>query len=242
MWQVRELYALPDRSDRMLMWRRTYLRLRLGPRHPDPRQGAILNHCPSVVRPTPDLVANHVVSTSVPDAVAGWRSRREARDDPAVRGAGYLTGSGWRNTELPGRSAHRLPAGLPDGARLPDRCSPGTRRHSVIMTRTSTSLTSSAWSAAIPRGDPRPDPGVYSAAERIAGSAASSWPTPVRIRPPCRRRSCSPTKCSPRQLAILGARAWPESLDSFDKHTSGTGSSANPGGQGGRHPSAAPAG
>jgi phosphoribosylaminoimidazole-succinocarboxamide synthase len=69
-----------------------------------------------------DLIPNHVISTQVPDAVAGRAVLVQRLDMLAVEciGRAYLTGSGL--TEYRQRSSVcgvRLPAGLVDGSRLP---------------------------------------------------------------------------------------------------------------------------
>ena len=69
-----------------------------------------------------DLIPNHVISTQVPDAVAGRAVLVQRLDMLAVEciGRAYLTGSGL--TEYRQRSSVcgvRLPAGLKDGSRLP---------------------------------------------------------------------------------------------------------------------------
>jgi len=69
-----------------------------------------------------DLIPNHVISTQVPDAVAGRAVLVQRLDMLAVEciGRAYLTGSGL--TEYRQRSSVcgvRLPAGLMDGSRLP---------------------------------------------------------------------------------------------------------------------------
>ena len=70
-----------------------------------------------------DLVPNHVVSTEVPDAVAGRAvlvRRLEMLPVECVARA-YLTGGGLREYRADGTvSGLRLPAGLTDGSRLPE--------------------------------------------------------------------------------------------------------------------------
>jgi phosphoribosylaminoimidazole-succinocarboxamide synthase len=69
-----------------------------------------------------DIIPNHVISTQVPEAVAGRAVLVQRLDMVAVEciGRAYLTGSGL--TEYRQRSSVcgvRLPAGLKDGSRLP---------------------------------------------------------------------------------------------------------------------------
>ncbi|GGD08029.1 phosphoribosylaminoimidazolesuccinocarboxamide synthase [Nocardioides daphniae] len=69
-----------------------------------------------------DLVPNHVVSTDVPDAVAGRAVICENLDMYPVEcvARGYLTGSGLADYEATGEVCGiALPAGLEDGSRLP---------------------------------------------------------------------------------------------------------------------------
>lgn len=69
------------------------------------------------------LVAHHVVSTDVPDAVRGRAVICEALDMYPVEcvARGYLTGSGLADYRLHGEVCGiRLPAGLQDGSRLPE--------------------------------------------------------------------------------------------------------------------------
>ncbi len=70
-----------------------------------------------------DLVPHHIVSTAVPDAVAGRAVVCEELDmfpvECVVRG--YLTGSGLADYRATGEVCGiRLPAGLDDGSRLPE--------------------------------------------------------------------------------------------------------------------------
>ena len=70
-----------------------------------------------------DVVDNHVVSTDVPDAVAGRATIVEALDMVEVEcvARGYLTGSGWAEYQVSGTVCGvPLPAGLRDGDRLPE--------------------------------------------------------------------------------------------------------------------------
>ncbi len=70
-----------------------------------------------------DLVPNHVVSTDVPDAVAGRAVRVRRLDMLPVEcvARAYLTGGGLREYEATGTvSGVALPDGLVDGSRLPE--------------------------------------------------------------------------------------------------------------------------
>ena len=70
-----------------------------------------------------DLVDNHVLSTDVPDAVAGRATIVEALDMVEVEcvARGYLTGSGWSEYQQSQTVCGvELPAGLRDGDKLPE--------------------------------------------------------------------------------------------------------------------------
>lgn len=70
-----------------------------------------------------DLVPNHVISTDVPDAVAGRAMLCERLDMVPVEcvARGYLTGSGLADYRASGEVCGvRLPPGLVDGSRLPE--------------------------------------------------------------------------------------------------------------------------
>ena len=70
-----------------------------------------------------DLIPNHVVSTQVPDEVAGRALVVERLDMVPVEcvARGYLTGSGWAEYRASGSVCGvPLPAGLQDGSRLPE--------------------------------------------------------------------------------------------------------------------------
>ena len=69
-----------------------------------------------------DLVDNHVISTDVPDAVAGRATLVESLNmvDVECVARGYLTGSGWAEyQESQTVCGVELPAGLRDGDKLP---------------------------------------------------------------------------------------------------------------------------
>lgn len=70
-----------------------------------------------------DVVANHVVSTDVPDSVRGRAVVTEQLDMVPVEcvARGYLTGSGWAEYQESGSVCGvPLPEGLVDGSRLPE--------------------------------------------------------------------------------------------------------------------------
>lgn len=123
--KVRELYALPDQPNRMLMVATDNISAFdwvLDSQIPD--KGAILNQLSLWwFEQLRDLVPNHVVSTEVPEAVAGRAVIVEKLGMIPVEcvARGYLTGSGWKEY-LRHRSVCgiALPEGLTDGARLPE--------------------------------------------------------------------------------------------------------------------------
>lgn len=123
--KVRELYALPDRPDRMLMVATDNISAFdwvLDSRIPD--KGAILNQLSLWwFDQLKDLVDNHVVSAEVPAAVRGRAVIVEKLDMIPVEcvARGYLTGSGWAEYQASGSVCGLpLPGGLTDGARLPE--------------------------------------------------------------------------------------------------------------------------
>lgn len=70
-----------------------------------------------------DAIDNHVVSTEVPDAVAGRAVVTERLEMVPVEcvARGYLTGSGWAEYQADGTVCGiALPEGLTDGSRLPE--------------------------------------------------------------------------------------------------------------------------
>lgn len=123
--KVRELYALPDQPNQMLMVATDNISAFdwvLDSQIPD--KGAILNQLSLWwFEQLRDLVPNHVVSTEVPEAVAGRAVIVEKLGMIPVEcvARGYLTGSGWKEY-LRHRSVCgiALPEGLTDGARLPE--------------------------------------------------------------------------------------------------------------------------
>ena len=123
--KVRELYELPDQPDRMLMVATDNVSAFdwvLDSQIPD--KGAILNQLSlwwfDQLR---EVVPNHIVSTDVPEAVAGRAVIVEKLEMLPVEcvARGYLTGSGWKEYRTT-RSVCGLPLpeGLTDGARLPE--------------------------------------------------------------------------------------------------------------------------
>lgn len=121
--KVRELYALPDQPDRMLMVASDNISafdFVLSSRIPD--KGAILTQLSLWwFEQLTDAVDNHVISTDVPSAVAGRAIIVEKLAMIPVEcvARGYLTGSGWveyQHTQQVCGVA--LPKGLRDGDRL----------------------------------------------------------------------------------------------------------------------------
>ena len=121
--KVRELYALDD--DRLLMVatdRISAFDYVLEPLVPD--KGVILNQMSGWwFGRLADLVDNHVISTAVPEVVAGRAVVCERLTMVPVEcvGRGYLTGSGWGEYQASGSvCGFALPGGLVDGSRLPE--------------------------------------------------------------------------------------------------------------------------
>ena len=121
--KVRELYALDD--DRLLMVatdRISAFDYVLEPLVPD--KGLILNQMSGWwFGRLADLVDNHVISTAVPEVVAGRAVVCERLTMVPVEcvGRGYLTGSGWGEYQASGSVCGvALPEGLVDGSRLPE--------------------------------------------------------------------------------------------------------------------------
>jgi phosphoribosylaminoimidazole-succinocarboxamide synthase len=121
--KVRELYALE--ADRLLMVatdRISAFDHVLDPLVPD--KGVILNQMSMWwFDRLADLVDNHVVSTDVPEAVAGRAVVCERLTMVPVEcvARGYLTGSGWLEYQASGSVCGvGLPEGLVDGSRLPE--------------------------------------------------------------------------------------------------------------------------
>lgn len=125
--KVRRLYDLPDADGvgRMLMVATDNISafdFVLRSRIPD--KGAILNQLSLWwFDQLSDLIANHVLSSDVPDAVAGRAVIVEKLAMVPVEAVarGYLTGSGWAEYQVSGTACGvPLPAGLRDGDRLPE--------------------------------------------------------------------------------------------------------------------------
>ncbi|MBE6476903.1 MAG: phosphoribosylaminoimidazolesuccinocarboxamide synthase [Propionibacteriaceae bacterium] len=123
--KVRELYSLPDQPGRILMVATDNISAFdyvLDSTIPD--KGVILtqlslwwfNHLSGIV-------ANHVASTDVPEAVRGRAVIVHELDMIPVEcvARGYLTGSGWQEYQETGMVCGvRLPEGLHDGSALPE--------------------------------------------------------------------------------------------------------------------------
>ena len=129
--KVRDLYAPLDadtgeaREDRLLLVasdRISAFDFALSPAIPD--KGAILTQLSLWwFEQLADLVPNHVLSTDVPDEVAGRAVlvRRLQMLPVECVARAYLTGGGLREYRADGHvSGVRLPAGLTDGSRLPE--------------------------------------------------------------------------------------------------------------------------
>lgn len=120
--KVRRLYALPE-PDRMLMVATDHVSafdFVLSPDIPD--KGTVLTQLSLWWFDQLD-VPNHVLSTDVPDAVAGRAIVCEKLEMVPVEcvARGYLTGSGWAEyQQTQSVCGVALPAGLHDGSRLPE--------------------------------------------------------------------------------------------------------------------------
>ncbi len=121
--KIRELYALD--GDRLLMVATDKISafdFVLTPGVPD--KGAILNQLSLWwFDQLGDVVENHVISTEVPDAVAGRAVICERLEMIPVEcvARGYLTGSGWvEYQQTRSVCGVLLPDGLVDGSRLPE--------------------------------------------------------------------------------------------------------------------------
>lgn len=122
--KVRRLYALP-RPDRILMVATDAISAYdqvLTPEIPD--KGAVLTQLSLWwFDQVGDIVDNHVLSTDVPDEVAGRAVVCEKLAMVPVEcvARGYLTGSAWSEYRETGQvGGQALPAGLEHGARLPE--------------------------------------------------------------------------------------------------------------------------
>ncbi|GAA1709117.1 phosphoribosylaminoimidazole-succinocarboxamide synthase [Propioniferax innocua] len=224
--KVRELYALPDRDDALLMVATDAISAY---DHvlstPIPDKGAILNQMALWwFEQLVDVVPNHVLSTDVPDAVAGRAVIVEKLDMFPVEcvARGYLTGSGWAEYQVD-RSicGVPLPAGLHDGARLEDPIfTPATKAamgdHDENVDFATVAATVGGQAADELRDLTL---SVYTRAERIARErGVLIADTKVEFG----RRAdgtivLADEVLTPDSSRFWDAQAWPESLDSFDK-------------------------
>ena len=224
--KVRELYALPDRDDALLMVATDAISAY---DHvlstPIPDKGAILNQMALWwFEQLVDVVPNHVLSTDVPDAVAGRAVIVEKLDMFPVEcvARGYLTGSGWAEYQVD-RSicGVPLPAGLYDGARLEDPIfTPATKAamgdHDENVDFATVAATVGGQAADELRDLTL---SVYTRAERIARErGVLIADTKVEFG----RRTdgtivLADEVLTPDSSRFWDAQAWPESLDSFDK-------------------------
>lgn len=224
--KVRELYALPDRDDALLMVATDAISAY---DHvlstPIPDKGAILNQMALWwFEQLVDVVPNHVLSTDVPDAVAGRAVIVEKLDMFPVEcvARGYLTGSGWAEYQVD-RSicGVPLPAGLHNGARLEDPIfTPATKAamgdHDENVDFATVAVTVGGQAADELRDLTL---SVYTRAERIARErGVLIADTKVEFG----RRAdgtivLADEVLTPDSSRFWDAQAWPESLDSFDK-------------------------
>ena len=224
--KVRELYALPDRDDALLMVATDAISAY---DHvlstPIPDKGAILNQMALWwFEQLVDVVPNHVLSTDVPDAVAGRAVIVEKLDMFPVEcvARGYLTGSGWAEYQVD-RSicGVPLPAGLHNGARLEDPIfTPATKAamgdHDENVDFATVAATVGGQAADELRDLTL---SVYTRAERIARErGVLIADTKVEFG----RRAdgtivLADEVLTPDSSRFWDAQAWPESLDSFDK-------------------------
>ena len=224
--KVRELYALPDRDDALLMVATDAISAY---DHvlstPIPDKGAILNQMALWwFEQLVDVVPNHVLSTDVPDAVAGRAVIVEKLDMFPVEcvARGYLTGSGWAEYQVD-RSicGVPLPAGLHDGARLEDPIfTPATKAamgdHDENVDFATVAATVGGQAADELRDLTL---SVYTRAEHIARErGVLIADTKVEFG----RRAdgtivLADEVLTPDSSRFWDAQAWPESLDSFDK-------------------------
>ncbi len=121
--KVRELYALEDPGLMLMVATDNVSAYDHVLDSPIPDKGVVLTQL-SVwwFEQLDDLVANHVVSTEVPDEVAGRALVVERLEMVPIEAVarGYLTGSGWAEYLQSGAvTGIELPSGLHDGSRLP---------------------------------------------------------------------------------------------------------------------------
>ena len=168
-------------------------------------------------------VANHVVSTDVPDLVAGRAVICERLEMFPVEcvARGYLTGSGLLDYRATGEVCGvALPAGLEDGSKLPEPIfTPATK---AKLGDHDENVSYDAVVASVGPDDAQAlrelTIDVYSRAEAIAREqgiiladtkleVGRDWsrqhPPPLRS---TREQSCWPTRCSPRTRAASGPR------------------------------------
>ncbi len=120
--KVRELYALPD-GNLLMVASDNVSAFDYVLSSPIPDKGAVLTQISLWwFDQMADLMPNHVISTDVPELVAGRAIVCEPLAMVAVEcvARGYLTGSGWAEYRSAGTAGGiALPAGLHDGSRLP---------------------------------------------------------------------------------------------------------------------------
>lgn len=121
--KVRELYALDDPGRLLMVATDNVSAYDHVLSTPIPDKGVVLTQL-SVwwFEQLADVVDNHLLSTDVPEQVAGRALVVERLTMVPVEAVarGYLTGSGWAEYQLTGTVAGiALPAGLRDGSRLP---------------------------------------------------------------------------------------------------------------------------
>lgn len=123
--KVRELYAIPGDDEAILMVATDAISAFdyiLDVEIPD--KGAVLTQLSWWwFDELEDVVDNHLISTDVPECVAGRASIVEKLDMVLVEcvARGYLTGSGWAEYQETGTvTGIELPPGLHDGSKLPE--------------------------------------------------------------------------------------------------------------------------
>lgn len=224
--KVRELYALPDRPDALLMVATDNISAFdwvLPNRIPD--KGAVLNRLSLWwFDQLAGLVDNHVQSIDVPEAVTGRAVICEKLDMIPVEcvARGYLTGSGWAEyRQVRSVCGVRLPEGLSDGARLPEPIfTPATK---AALGDHDENVDFDAVAAMVGRRTAETIRNltltVYAAAERTARERGIIL---ADTKFEFGRRAdgtivLADEVLTPDSSRFWEARAWPESLDSFDK-------------------------
>ncbi|GAB3707896.1 phosphoribosylaminoimidazolesuccinocarboxamide synthase [Mariniluteicoccus flavus] len=224
--KVRELYALPDRPDAMLMVATDNISAYdwvLDSTIPD--KGKVLTQMSLWwFDQLAGVVDNHVLSTDVPADVAGRAIVCEKLEMVPVEcvARGYLTGSGWVEYQQ-SRSVCGvpLPAGLTDGARLPEPIfTPATKapmgEHDENVDFATVVDTVGRETAERVRDLTLE---VYATAERIArdrGIILADTKLEFGARPDG-TIVLADEVLTPDSSRFWEAAAWPESLDSFDK-------------------------